>query len=151
MIYPFLSKLIAGLTAGLAYLYLPHVKLAANSAAALPQVLINMLLVEGSSATAERPGQFIYGRVRRSAQRVIIEWQTKGSAARGNFAIYRGQTLTWREARPLDLSIFATVDGQSVLTTYHAVDTTALPPGPYYYWIVDLTAKQDERRYGPYS
>lgn len=106
---------------------------------------------EGNSAGARQPTGFIYGRVRRATQRLIIEWQTKRTSSIGNFAIYRGRTLVWREARPLDLSIFATVDGQNTLTTYRAVDTTAPPPGPYYYWIVDLTARQSERRYGPYS
>lgn len=117
----------------------------------MPHALSNYLPAEGSNAGARQPVWFIYGRVRRSAQRVIIEWQTRQATTTGNFAIYRGRTLAWREARLLDLSIFATADGQTTLTTYRAVDTTAPLPGPYYYWIVDLTAKQGERRYGPYS
>lgn len=150
MIHPLLTKLIADLTARLAYLLKPPFKAAVNSGAALPHGLLNGLLAEGSGATGQAK-PFIYGRVRRSAQRMIIEWQARRTTTTGNFAIYRSRTLTWREALPLDLSIFATVDGQSALATYRAVDTTAPLPGPYYYWIVDLTAKEGERRYGPYS
>lgn len=134
----------------LAHLFASRLKPAAVSGAVLSHSLVNYLLVEGGSA-AGQPAWFIYGRVRGSAQRMIIEWQIKRATTNGNFAIYRGRTLTWREARPLDLTIFATADGQTALTTYHAVDTTAPLSGPYYYWIVDLTARQGERRYGPYS
>lgn len=153
MTHPFLAltKLITGIMAVSAHLFPSRLKPAAVSGAVLSHSLVNYLLVEGGGAAAGQPAWFIYGRVRRSAQRMIIEWQTKRATTPSNFAIYRGRTLTWREARLLDLSIFATADGQTALTTYRAVDTTASPPGPYYYWIVDLTARQGERRYGPYS
>lgn len=146
-----LTKLIANLSAASAYLLTLRCKPAATLGAVLPHTLMNYLVFDGDGAGAAQPSWFIYGRVRRSAHRMIIEWQNKRAATAGNFAIYRGRTLAWREARPLDLSIFTTVDGQSALTTYRAVDTTAPPPGPYYYWIVDLTTKHGERRYGPYS
>lgn len=153
MTHPFLAlnKLITGMIAMLAHLLTPRLKPAAVSDAGISHSLVAYLLVEGDGAAADQPAWFIYGRVRHSAQRIIIEWQTRRATTGGNFAIYRGRTLTWREARLLDLSIFATAEGQPTLTTYRAVDTTAAPPGPYYYWIVDLTAKQGERRYGPYS
>ncbi|MCE7984900.1 MAG: hypothetical protein DYG89_27315 [Caldilinea sp. CFX5] len=153
MTYPFiaLTKFIASLAAALASLFPLHCKSVATTSTGMPLTLVNYPLAEDSGATTRQPSRFIYGRVRRSAQRTIIEWQTKRAATTGNFAIYRGRTPAWREARPLDLSLFATADGQSALTTYRAVDTTAPSPGPYYYWIVDLTAKQGERRYGPYS
>lgn len=146
-----LTKLIASMTATAVYLLILRFKAAPVGGVALPHPLLSYLPAESGSAPAGQPAWFIYGRVRRAAHRVIIEWQTRRTASAGNFAIYRGRTLVWREARPLDLSIFATADSQTALSTYRAVDTTAPLPGPYYYWIVDLTAKQGERRYGPYS
>lgn len=113
------------------------------------QPLANYLSASGDSVGGRKIG-FISGRVRLSGQRFIIEWQTKRANTAGNFAIYRSRTSIWREARPIDLSIFATADSQPTVTTYRAVDTTALSPGLYYYWIVDLTAKHHEQRYGPY-
>jgi hypothetical protein len=150
-----LTKFIANLTVQSAHLFTlrfkPALAGAEVSQAPLDSLAANYLPATDSSASARQPAWFIYGRVRRSAERMIIEWQTRRTAGADNFAIYRGRTLVWREARLLDLSIFATADGQTALTTYRAVDTTAAPPGPYYYWIVVLTAKQRERRYGPYS
>ena len=146
---PLLTQFITGLTAISANLFAVCCK-PALAAATLSPALSNYLPVESGSASTTQPAGFIYGRVRRSTQRVIIEWQTRHRATTGNFAIYRGRTLTWREARPLDLSIFATADEQATLTTYRAVDTTAPLPDPYYYWIVDLSAKRGEWRYGPY-
>lgn len=92
----------------------------------------------------------LQGRVRWSTKRVIIEWQTKQAATISNFAIYRSQHLAWPQASLVDLSIFATLDQQSQVISYWAVDTTVLPPGPYYYWIVNLSAKQGDQRFGPY-
>lgn len=152
MSHPFLplTKFIASLGAVSANVFTVCFK-PALAGAIVSHPLINYMPAEGDSTGARQSTGFIYGRVRRSAQRLIIEWQSRRTASAGNFAIYRGRTLAWREARPLDLSIFATADGQNTLTTYRAVDTTASFPGPYYYWIVDLTARQGERCYGPYS
>lgn len=90
------------------------------------------------------------GRVRWVKQRVILEWQTKEEATPSNFVAYRSQTMVWQAARPLDLSIFATHDSPPGFITYRAVDTTAIPPGPYFYWLVKLTAKHNEAPFGPY-
>lgn len=81
---------------------------------------------------------------------MIIEWQTKQAATAGNFALYRSRHIAWQHASLVDLSIFATLDHQTDVISYRAVDTTVLPPGPYYYWIVNLSAKQGEQRFGPY-
>lgn len=105
---------------------------------------------ERERAAAERSRWPIHGRVRWSAQRVIIEWQTKQEATAGGFAIYRSRNILWREAILLDLSIFATSNSQTGFVSYRAVDTTAIPPGPYFYWIVKLSAKQGEQHFGPY-
>ena len=108
-------------------------------------------ITEGSDgARVNRQGRFIYGRVRWAAPRMIIEWQTKQGVSKENFAIYRSHTIIWREARLLDLSIFTTVNNQTNIVTYRAVDTTVRSPGPYYYWIVNLIARESEQRFGPY-
>lgn len=104
----------------------------------------------GNEARMNRQARFIYGRVRWTAPHMIIEWQTKQGINKANFAIYRGHTIVWREARLLDLSIFTTVNSQTTMVTYRAVDTTARALGPYYYWIVNLAAREGEQRFGPY-
>lgn len=104
----------------------------------------------GEGRHVNRQTRFVYGRVRWAAPHMILEWHTKQGTSKENFAIYRGWTMAWREARLLDLSIFTTINSQTNLVTYRAVDTTAQPPGPYYYWIVNLRAKDGEERLGPY-
>lgn len=153
MTHPFfaVTKFLAAIIQASAPSFLTLVKPAILTGTAPTPALVNYLLMEGGDVAAGQHRWFIYGRVRRSAQRLIIEWQTRRATTAGNFAIYRSRTPLWREARPLDLSIFATADSQTGLTTYRAVDTTAASSGPYYYWLVNLTAKHSEQRYGPYS
>ncbi|MBX3010161.1 MAG: hypothetical protein KF832_01595 [Caldilineaceae bacterium] len=91
----------------------------------------------------------LQGKVRWSVHRLIIEWQTKQEEITGNFAIYRGHTLHWNDAVLLDLSIFTTVHPTGEIA-YRAVDIHAIPPGPYFYWIVKLTTKHKQLPFGPY-
>lgn len=117
---------------------------------ALAQAAATVTRSDADVTLVTRRSWLIYGRVRWSTGRVIIEWQTRQTKTTDNFAIYRSQKLNGRDATPVDLPIYVTHDSRSHITSYRAVDATAVPPGPYYYWIVNLRAKHGENRFGPY-
>lgn len=150
---PFLAvtKLVSTVSEASAHLFVPRVKSALTPVPTTRNVITLYPLTEGSdSRRSHRQAQFVYGRVRWAAPRVIIEWQNNQGTNKDNFAIYRGSSMIWREARLLDLSIFTTVNHQTNIITYRAVDTTVRSSTLYYYWIVNLRAKEGEQRFGPY-
>jgi hypothetical protein len=129
--------------------HLSNARPAAPGTPTIP-VLSAQEVAEKKKMAVARRGLFLQGRVRWSTRRVILEWKTKQETATGKFAIYRGRTMTWDRATLVDLSIFATRDNQTNIISYRAVDTRVLPPGPYYYWVVSLNARQREHFFGPY-
>lgn len=150
---PFLAvtKLVSTVSEASAHLFVPRVKSALTPVPSIRSTITLYPLAEGSdSRHSHRQTEFVYGRVRWAAPRVIIEWQTKQGTHKNNFAIYRGSNMLWCEARLLDLSIFTTANHQSTIITYRAVDTTVRSSTLYYYWIVNLRAKDGEQRFGPY-
>lgn len=153
MTNPFLAlrKLVSTVSEASTQFIMPVFK-SAVAPATIPGhgIAVYPIIEGGEGKRVNRQTQFLYGRVRWAAPRMILEWHTKPGTSKENFAIYRGRAIVWREARLLDLSIFATVNSQANLITYRAVDTTVHPPGPYYYWIVNLRARDGEQRFGPY-
>lgn len=153
MTNPFLAltKLVSTVSAASTHFMVPVFK-SAGAPVTIPGCAVALYPITegGEGRHVNRQTRFVYGRVRWAAPRMILEWHTKQGTSKENFAIYRGRTMIWREARLLDLSIFTTINSQTNLVTYRAVDTTAQPPGPYYYWIVNLWAKDGEQRLGPY-
>jgi hypothetical protein len=153
MTNPFLamSKFVSTVTDASADLFAPVFKPTLTAVTGSAQGLSIYPLLEGDGGRrTARQGWFIYGHVRWSAQRIIIEWQTKQAVRKESFVIYRSRTMVWREASLIDLSIFTTANSQTNFITYRAVDVTIVPPGPYYYWIATLSGNYDEQRYGPY-
>lgn len=153
MTNPFLAvtKLVSTVSDASAHLFVPMFK-SALTIVVVPERAGSLYPIAENSdgIRANRQARFVYGRVRWTPPRMIIEWQAKQGTNKENFAIYRGRTMVWREAQLLDLSIFATTNSQSNMATYRAVDITVRPPGPYYYWIINLRARDGEQRFGPY-
>lgn len=150
---PFLAvtKLVSTVSEASVHLWAPIAKSTLTPVTSTGSAVSLCPITEGSdNKRVHRLAQFVYGRVRWVAPRMIIEWQTKQRTSKENFAIYRGSTIVWREARLLDLSIFTTVNHQTNMITYRAVDITVRAPGSYYYWIVNLRAKDGEQFFGPY-
>lgn len=151
---PFLavSKLVSTVSEASAQFFVLRAKSAVTPVPRIRSAITLYPITQGSDGRRDhRQAAFVDGRVRWAAQRAIIEWQTKQGSNKDNFAIYRGNSMIWREARLLDLSIFTTVNHQSNIITYRAVDTTVRSSTLYYYWIVNLQAKDGEQRFGPYQ
>lgn len=151
---PFLAvtKLVSTVSEASAQLFVPKAKPAFMPGPTVGCTITHHPIAEGSDGKrTQRPAQVIYGRVRWVTPRVIIEWQTKQGTSKENFAIYRGNSINWREARLLDLSIFTTtINQQNDMITYRVVDTTVHASTLYYYWIINLRIKDGEQRFGPY-
>lgn len=83
------------------------------------------------------------------AEMVQVAWQVGQQTSSWNFAVYRGESREFADAKPVDAPIFASSSAGSEVVYYSLSDENKNPAA--HYWLMALGSENTQQLFGPYA
>ena len=88
--------------------------------------------------------------VRPTRSGIILAWERPFTFLHTAFSLYRGPTVRWQEALPVNSPIFSILDHDRQMIEYHCIDQFSAESEKICYWLVGRDPHQCEQHDGPY-
>ena len=88
--------------------------------------------------------------VRPTRSGIILAWERPFTFIDTAFSLYRGPTVRWQEALPVNGPIFSILDHDRQMIEYQCIDQFSAESEMICYWLVGRDPHQREQHDGPY-